>query len=415
MSKNKKQTETAKHNSKNILGKVSFVEKTYFHTKKDLPDGCYILQRFNRKKYILVQYDENAKYNLTSDIEDICKAKKSFFPKKIEIDKLKTSKEIADNHLKHRVLSNDLCAIFVIEKGKLKKAVLNLKKFVAKKKFWGIDLENYKDALSTEKRNYDPYGWFTTFTAWPHYLIINFTSDKNFKFFGSNSLNLTMNSYSYCGSGNNFGPKNVKIFHCTAQGKFYKKFEYNFANDDQFKEHGRQIRFSINGDPLQINNFKLGEKHGCQVLLRKNNNINPYKFNYKFSELSKKIRTLLREVIIPGQNESSTRKIYFVEDGRPHEIIDYVGEKKHGFNIWLNDKYDINPDTFIYDPCCKDSKSKISKFQLYQNGKSVDNPFVIASASDAAPDTDFIKEKYNNSQKKKPQNDVDNCQPEFPF
>jgi len=61
------------------------------------------------------------------------------------------------------------------------------------------------------------------------------------------------------------------------------------------------------------------------------------------------------------------------------------------------------------------SKSKISKFQLYQNGKSVDNPFVIASASDAAPDTDFIKEKYNNSQEKKPQNDADNCQLKFPF
>jgi len=71
-------------NDNEMLGKVSIVGKNYLDSKRPLTDGCYSLQKSNINEYILIQYNKNAKYNPHRDVQDICKAKKLFFPKNIK-------------------------------------------------------------------------------------------------------------------------------------------------------------------------------------------------------------------------------------------------------------------------------------------------------------------------------------------
>ena len=383
-------------NDNEMLGKVSIVGKNYLDSKRPLTDGCYSLQKSNINEYILIQYNKNAKYNPHRDVQDICKAKKLFFPKNIKNRYYRTSKELTDNHLKERIFSNSFSTIFIIEKGKIKNAILNIKKFY-EKKFWDVDLKSLRDALTTQKKlNMGWYGEHDYRTFQPNFLILNFTSNKNFNFVASNNLVSTENSCTYRGSGDVFGPKYVEIFQCSSfSEKYYKKFEYNFCYDKEVQFNGKQIKYFSTGDPQEIDNYKFGEKIGWKVSFRTKNSINPYKFNYKYSALSKKTRSYLNQVNIPKKNGSGSRRISFHTDGSIKEIRDYFGEEKHGFHIFFYPQTHINPDTFIYD-ATKDHGNKISKALLYKNGKIVNNPWVIATTTEATLRSD-AKEKINNS------------------
>ena len=266
---------------------ICVVEKNYFNKKRLLADGTYGLMNFYGDKFCLIQFN---KTDMDSPRNDLCKLIKDqsvLFPPAIEGFDFFTEKQNIHTKNARRVFCSQFYSIFEIKSGDIEYAAINIKKHGGVKKFWGLDIGSYEKALTSKRELYDYHAWGSIqVRCLPNHFLINFVNESEISFVATQTLFCENNNFnSFVGTGNLLGPSRVETYRTGNQcsARFYKKYLNYFkaltcadgTATSKFLLDGKQVRFSVDGKPLAINNFANGVKDGWQINLFKDNKINP--------------------------------------------------------------------------------------------------------------------------------------------
>ena len=361
-------------------GEVKIVDSEYLHTKQILADGCYGLSYYALGKQFLIKFDENSKHNPHENLLRIANEKKAFFPDEFSRRQYKLTKGLFTNPIDN-VFCNPFSILFIIKNGTIQNVAIDFKKIRGKQQFWDINLFNYYQGLSYDKNRTDGWGYSVQEAIQPNYLFINALNNNNFNFIATSGLKGVKEKYaSFIGKGINCGPNEVKVFQCQPTGKIVKKYQYNLLSDNYKSEKtGKFIRFAVNGEPLQIENYKHNVKHGWQIQLLSGNKVDPFKFNFDSLDIKTSNKSEINEVYEMKWGKRDGKSICFYGDGTTLSINEFINGEKHGYQIYFLPGNNINPKSFCIESDTKKYKNKIRRIEFYQSGKKIVNPFILAA------------------------------------
>ena len=277
---------------KNDSNVISVVEKDYFNEKRLLADGTYGLTNFYGDKFCLIQFNET---DMDAPRRDLCKLLEDqslLFPRATNRYDFLPEKHTIHKENAERVFRSQYYSIFEIKCGDIMHAAINTKTCMGGiNKFWGLNIDSYEEALTRYREIYD-YSLYgkSKYPCFPNHFLINFVNESEISFVATQTLFSEINNFnSYVGTGNLLGPSRVETYRSGNRDsrRFYKKYLNYFkaltcadgTPTTKFLLDGKQVRFSVDGKPLAINEFANGVKDGWQITLFNNNKINPETFD----------------------------------------------------------------------------------------------------------------------------------------
>lgn len=384
MKKKDKTTKYIQEFVEDSIGKVKFVKLDYLYEPKELTDGFYGLRPYGKGRQAFIKFIEKSSYSYhpRQDLSQLKKHKYALFPSRRGIEGFLFSEhtDVGLSLVFERLFHSDLSAIFKIKEGSIECALINMKKMKAEKKFWGFNLKNYQEDLEITKRRDSYWGYQTDAFQKPHHFLLEFHNIEKLKFTAFQTLkSLKAHLFSCEGEGNLDGPEWSDIYECNNSSRFYKKWHLEFKSHKDRMRLQKKINYSVHGYPLNIDNFSNGLKSGWCVQLRDRNCIDPKKFNY--ANLLDETKKEIRQASHYCNGKKHGRQILYYACGGPSRIDEFDRGMRHGLSIKFKSKNKLNADKFIYDPSDNKTHEHIQCFDLYESGKKVINPFVIASTA----------------------------------